>query len=93
MNLWNWESRPALKRGGVDFVSFLTSAVRSMGEEEEEWEEEEEDGALSCRGCLNGRRLSVVAASFHDDPSLDPLEPEEECRQRGEDMAEEGQWL
>lgn len=67
-------------------MSFLTSAVRSIGEEEEEGEEEaeEEDGELSRWGGLKGRRLSVVvASSFHADPSLDTLEAEEGCRRRG----------
>lgn len=40
-----WKSGPTLEHfnGGGDLMSFLASAVRSMGEEEEGEEEEEEE--------------------------------------------------
>lgn len=57
-----------MEKGGVDLESFLTDAVRSMGEEEEEEQEEEEErgaaGKLLCFIGMRGSCLSVRESIF-----------------------------
>lgn len=72
-------------------MSFLISAGTVIGDEEEDGEE---DGELSCRGGLKGLCLmSIVASSFHSDPSSELLEDGRRRCGEGEEEEELRQWF